>query len=166
MSTAASRAISSVKSSESEKIIGFTPSELKAPFMLRCAALCIDYIVLLTFPVAALALSIVLSETTADIGVGPAAWIIGIVLFLINSLLLPMLRGQTVGKMVFGLTIVKANGSAIGVADVIKRNIGGYLVTLLTLGIGFLMGAVNKSGMALHDMLAGTVVVRARKKQV
>ena len=163
MATAASRAVSTVGSGEREKVIGFSPVELKAPFLLRCAALFIDYMLFLALPVVSLAFSIVFGETSADIGVGRLAWITGIILFLLNSVLLPMYRGQSTGKMLLGLSIVRTDGSAPRPADIFRRNLLGYVLTVLTLGIGFLIAAVNSSGRSLHDLVARTVVVRARK---
>jgi uncharacterized RDD family membrane protein YckC len=36
----------------------------------------------------------------------------------------------------------------------------GYPLSLVTLGIGFLLVAVSVHGRGLHDIIAGTVVVR------
>jgi uncharacterized RDD family membrane protein YckC len=44
------------------------------------------------------------------------------------------------------------------------RNTLGYLATLLTLGIGLLMAVVTPSGRALHDYIAGTMVVFGKKR--
>jgi uncharacterized RDD family membrane protein YckC len=40
------------------------------------------------------------------------------------------------------------------------RHTVGYLASLVTLGLGFLLAAFNREGRALHDLIAGTVVVR------
>src|SRR2546425_1151244 len=40
------------------------------------------------------------------------------------------------------------------------RNFIGYPVALLPFGLGFLIVTVNPSGRALHDLIAGTIVVR------
>lgn len=165
MASAASRAISTNKSSEAEKIVNFSPEALKAPFALRCAALSIDYILLLVFPVGWLAAGKLLGET-GTVAIGTTIWVVGIVFFLANFLVLPLFRGQTIGKMVTGLTILNLDGTDIGFSAVLRRNVLGYLATVLTLGIGFLIVAVNSSGRALHDYTAKTIVVRGRKTQV
>ncbi len=165
MALAAQRAIAANKPSGIEKIVDFAPERIKAPFILRCAALCIDYIVLLVIPVSWLVLSKLLSETPGDVTIGTVGWLIGFILFIVNFLALPLLRGQTIGKMTLGLTILRLDGTGIGIGDVVRRNVLGYLVTVLTLGIGFLIAAVNTSGRSLHDFIAGTVVVRGRKTQ-
>lgn len=166
MATAATRAISTAKSGKDKRVAGFSPAALKAPFFLRCAALFIDYIVFLALPVLWLAFSTIFSETAADIGVGRFAWIAGTALFLLNSVLLPMFRGQSIGKMVLGLRIVGTDGSAPRAGDILRRNVLGYGLTILTFGVGFLIASVNSSGRSLHDLVGRTVVVRARKTLV
>ena len=165
MSSLAQRVISPVSPSETEKILNFSPKALRAPFFLRCAALCIDYIVLLALPVGWLVLAKLLSET-GSITISGTVWVLGVILFLVNFLLLPLLRGQTIGKMLVGLTILNLDGSQVALIGLLKRNILGYFVTILTLGIGFLISAVNTSGRSLHDFIAGTIVVSGRKTQV
>lgn len=164
MAQAPTRAVA-IKKTNTETIVDFSYERLKAPFLLRCAAFCIDYMILLALPV----LWYILSGLFSDSGtmtIGPAVWAIGILLFLADFIVLPLFRGQSVGKMLFGLTILKTDGRRLDFLDLIKRNILGYLVTAITFGIGFLISAVNASGRSLHDFIGGTVVVRARKAQV
>lgn len=163
MASAATRAITATKPSGMEKIVDFAPERIKAPFVLRCAALIIDYIVLLSMPVSWLIVSKLLSGTPGDVGIGATGWVLGFVLFIANFLLLPLMRGQTIGKMALGLTVVNLDGTNVEIISVIRRNLVGYLATVLTFGIGFLIAAVNTSGRSLHDIIGGTVVVRGRK---
>lgn len=165
MAAAATRAISTNKASEAEKIVNFSPDKLRAPFSLRCAALSIDYILLLVFPVGWLAAGKLLGGS-GTVAIGTTIWVIGILFLLANFLVLPLFRGQTVGKMLTGLTILNIDGTDIGFTTVLRRNVLGYFVTILTLGLGFLIAAVNSSGRALHDLIGGTVVVRGRKTQL
>ena len=157
---------SSVSSSyRSEKVVDFTPIELQAPFFLRCAAIFIDYMVLLAIPAGWLLIETLLGDGTKAT-VGKTVWIIGIIFWLANFLLLPLLRGQTIGKMLTGLTIVNLDGTRVGIGSIVRRNIFGYIITVATLGLGFLFAAVNTSGRALHDIIAGTIVVHGRKKRL
>ena len=165
MAAAASRAISTRKSTEAEKIVNFLPEAVKAPFALRCAAISIDYMLLLAFPVGWLAAGKLIGETGA-VAISTTIWVIGIVFVLADFLVLPLFKGQTIGKMLTGLTIVNMDGTDIGFGTVLRRNVLGYLATTLTLGLGFLLSAVNSSGRALHDLAAGTIVVRGRKTQL
>lgn len=161
----ASNAQSVSSSYRSEKVVDFAPIELQAPFFLRCAAIFIDYMVLLAIPVGWLVIEILLGDGTKAT-VGSWVWTFGIIFWLANFLLLPLLKGQTIGKILTGLSIVNIDGTKIGIGGIIRRNIFGYILTVATLGFGLLFAAVNTSGRALHDIVAGTIVVRGRKKQL
>jgi uncharacterized RDD family membrane protein YckC len=70
-------------------------------------------------------------------------------------------KGATPGKRLLGLAVVAEDGSEpIGLSRAVVRVLG-YLLSGLTLGIGFLMIAFGGSG--LHDRLAGTRVVRRER---
>lgn len=149
-----------------EKIVDFAPERLRAPFFLRCAALFIDYMILLAMPLGWLIWALILSDAGTNFSIGYFLWLLGIGLWLINCIFLPLFRGQTVGKMIMGLTILNLDGTNIDFLGILRRNCLGYLITALTLGIGFLTSAVNVSGRSLHDFIAGTVVIRGRKRQL
>ncbi|MFT3745376.1 MAG: RDD family protein [Pyrinomonadaceae bacterium] len=165
MASAAQKAIASNKTSDAEKIIDFSPEALRAPFALRCAALCIDYIVLVIFPAGWLTLGRLLGEGNPT-SIGTSVWVVGIAFFAANFLLLPFLRGQSIGKMLTGITILNADGTNLSFGRLFIRNTIGYLITLLTGGLGFVIAALNTSGRTLHDLLSGTIVVHGRKKQL
>lgn len=150
----------------SERIVDFSIENLKAPFFLRCAALFIDYMALLAVPLGWLLWERSFGDAGVNAAIGGTVWSIGIIFWLLNFLVLPLLRGQTLGKMLTGLTIVKIDGSYVGLGGIIRRHIFGYLATALTLGIGFLISAVNNSGRSLHDLIAGTIVIRGQKRQL
>jgi uncharacterized RDD family membrane protein YckC len=151
---------------EMEKIVDFAPERLRAPFFLRCAAVAIDYMVFIMLPVAWLMFSEILSDSPSGVSVAAISWYLGVILSIVNLLVLPIWKGQSVGKVVAGLTIVKMDGSRPGIRTLIFRNLLGYAITLLTFGLGFLVSAVNNSGRALHDYLGGTTVVRGRKSRL
>jgi uncharacterized RDD family membrane protein YckC len=68
-------------------------------------------------------------------------------------------RGQTPGKMLLGLKIIRTTGEEVGYGRALVRWIGQCL-SLLLFGLGFLMVAFSRRKQALHDKLAGTHVVR------
>ena len=150
---------------EADKIVNFSPERLKAPFFLRVAAFCIDYIILIGLPIAWLVATKFFGEPGSQ-GISNFIWVIGAILLIVNLLLFPLLRGQTVGKMITGLTIVNSDGTDLRLGGIFRRNVIGYLITVATLGVGFLISGINSSGRALHDFLGGTVVVRGRKVQL
>jgi len=162
MAAVVERALTNNKHGVEERIVEFSMDRVKAPFLLRCAALLIDYLLLLLLPASWLIISGWLDETgVRSIGIG--VWIIGLIVFAINFILFPLIRGRTIGKGLLGLTILRSDGSSLNFQSLIWRNIVGYALTLLTGGLGFLLSAVNASGRALHDFVGGTVVVRGRK---
>jgi len=68
-------------------------------------------------------------------------------------------RGQTPGKMVMGIKIIKTDGSPIGIGRAILRYVG-YLVSTIIICIGYLMIAWDSKKQGLHDKIAGTYVVK------
>jgi Mce-associated membrane protein len=135
----------------------------RAPFALRCGALLVDY----TFVAAIAAGSTLLARMlgggsrTAGGTVMEFGLVTALVLALLDFIVLPGLTGWTLGKWVTGLRIERHDGERAGFLRMLLRHTVGYLLSLLTLGLGFLLAAFNREGRALHDLLAGTVVVRA-----
>jgi uncharacterized RDD family membrane protein YckC len=164
MATAADTVIPA-KNTEADKIVDFSPERLKAPFFLRVAAFCIDYMILIGLPIGWLVATRFFGEPGSH-GISNFIWVIAAILLIVNLLLFPLLRGQTVGKMITGLTIVNSDGTDLRLGGILRRNVMGYLITVATLGLGFLISGINSSGRALHDFLGGTVVVRGRKVQL
>ena len=141
---------------------------LRAPFSLRCGALLIDYIVV----IGVLALATLLARVSGDGGRRGGSFILFVgylttagVAF-INFVLLANLSGRTLGKWVAGLRIERRDGVPLSFGRALVRHLVGYPLTLLTLGLGFLFAAFDPQGRALHDWLAGTVVVRSRAPRV
>lgn len=148
-----------------EKVNTFSPATLKAPFFLRIAAFSIDYMLVVAVPVLWLLFSKFFGDG-ANAGLSNTVWLFVVIMWLIDFLLLPIFRGQTFGKMIAGITIVNTDGTPVRLGGLLVRNVIGYLLTILTLGVGFLISAINKTGRSLHDYVAGTVVVYGRKRQV
>ena len=69
-------------------------------------------------------------------------------------------RGQTPGKMVMGIRVVKTDGSSLNSLEAVVRYIGYYINTFL-LFIGWVWAVVDDRNQGFHDKLAGTVVVNA-----
>jgi uncharacterized RDD family membrane protein YckC len=151
----------------SEIVKGFAPEQLKAPFVLRTGAFLIDYILILLIPVVSLLLAKMMSGDTASSltdALGSTGWLIMLLFILTNFVIFPILNGQTVGKMLTGLRIVRMDGKPAAPAMMILRHFVGYPLTLLTLGLGYFIAALNRNGRALHDYIAGTTVVHARRR--
>ena len=152
-----------------EILIGFSPEAVKAPFLLRCGALIIDYIIVVAIPVIGLLLSRLSGNDGAKLlneGLSSAGWLIAVLVGLTNIVLLPMFSGQTLGKIITGLRIVRIDGRAPSIGSIAFRQTGGYLLTLATGGLGFFVSFFSSKGRALHDYLAGTVVIYADRRVV
>ncbi len=70
-------------------------------------------------------------------------------------------RGATVGKMAVGLRVVTENGQRLGFGHATGRYFAKFISAII-LGIGFLMVAFTDRKRGLHDMIAGTLVVKMR----
>ena len=68
--------------------------------------------------------------------------------------------GQTPGKMVFGLKVIRTDGTELGFGRAVLREIVGKLVSWLLLMIGYLMVAFDSRKQGLHDKIAKTYVIR------
>ena len=70
--------------------------------------------------------------------------------------------GQTLGKMATGGRVVRVNGEAIGYGRALGR-LFALILDFITLGIGYLMAGVRSDKRALHDLVAGTRVIKVRR---
>ena len=134
----------------------------RAPFSLRCGAILIDYIVLASI----LAFSTLIARSlgggarSAGSSTETAGLVIAVIVAVLDFGVLAAFRGQTVGKWATGLRIERADGRRIGVGRAVVRHFVGYPLSFITLGLGFLVAAINARGRTLHDLIANTVVVR------
>ena len=64
----------------------------------------------------------------------------------------------TPGKMALGLIITDEHGNRIGAGTAAVRYIG-YMISILIIGIGFIMIGFTEKKRGLHDMIASTQVV-------
>lgn len=70
------------------------------------------------------------------------------------------LMGATVGKRLLGLRVEGPDGGAPGIARSVARAALAVAGTA-ALGAGIVLGLMSRNGRALHDLVAGTSVVRA-----
>jgi uncharacterized RDD family membrane protein YckC len=70
-------------------------------------------------------------------------------------------RGATVGKMALGLRVVDDHGNRLSFLRATGRFFAKYISAII-LFIGFLMVAFTDRKRGLHDIIAGTLVVKAR----
>ena len=133
-----------------------------APFSLRCGAALIDYILL----VGIVAFSTIVARwfgggaRAAGNSAETVGVLISFVVALVNYVLLAGLTGRTIGKWATGLRIEQQDGDVPGIGVALFRHFVGYPLSFVTLGLGFLIAVFSSRGRALHDLIAGTVVVR------
>jgi len=137
-------------------------ARIRGPFSLRCGAILIDYIVL----AAILAFSTLVSRLLGGGARSAGSSSLSVGLFLTVAVaaldlgVLPGLTGLTIGKWATGLRIRRSDGTELGIGRAFLRHFIGYPFSALTLGLGFIIAALNARGRGLHDLIAGTIVVR------
>jgi len=76
-----------------------------------------------------------------------------------------LLWGQTLGKKIVGIRVIRANCQPdLDPSAVILRETVGKLLSFILLLGGFIMAAFGERKRALHDHLAGTVVISYRER--
>ena len=133
-----------------------------AGFWRRFAAYVVDYIVVF----AGSAALVLIASVTGLLPDGAPRWS-AIVLagyFLYCTLLESSSSQATLGKRAFGLTVTSVRGERIGFARAAIRFVA-KLLSLFTLCIGYLLIALTPRRQALHDLIAGTVVVDGARSQ-
>jgi uncharacterized RDD family membrane protein YckC len=68
-------------------------------------------------------------------------------------------RGQTLGKMVMNIKVLRGNGSRISAGYALLRYLG-YFICCLMAGVGFLWIVFDPRKQGIHDKIADTVVVK------
>ncbi|MBS4727944.1 RDD family protein [Mycobacterium sp. SM1] len=126
-----------------------------APWLARAGALAVDVL-----PGATVAVTAVLVALAVPLR-GRWWWVcvsIGAVAVLwttTNRLLLPVLRGQSLGRAVFGITIAHRNGNAVGPWRLLLRDLA-HLLDTAPLLIGWLWPLWDSRGGTFADMLTRT----------
>ncbi len=98
-----------------------------------------------------------------DFEILPVAPLVGFFAILSGGYLIVFIAaaGQTIGKMVTGVRVVGDDGQRVDVAGAVLRT-AGCVVSILTLGLGYLPAFFSGDRRAVQDRIAGTRVIRAR----
>jgi uncharacterized RDD family membrane protein YckC len=87
----------------------------------------------------------------------------GVLILLLQALYWPLMhasaRQATFGKAMVGIQVTHVDGDRISMLRSFGRELA-KLISVLPLGIGFLIAAFTRRKQALHDMIASTLVVR------
>lgn len=65
----------------------------------------------------------------------------------------------TIGKLALGLIVTDMNGEKLDFVKALIRNVSKIVSTVILL-VGYLLAAFTEKKQALHDMIAGTLVVK------
>ncbi len=131
-------------------------------FWIRVVAYIIDAILLSVasgIVGAALGVNIFVSDWS---NYDPTANLVSLVIsWLYFALLESSERGATVGKMAVGLRVVTSDGQRLSFMNATGRYFAKFISAII-LGIGFIMVAFTDKKRGLHDMIAGTLVIKVR----
>src|SRR5262245_3080965 len=117
---------------------------LHAPFSLRCGAILIDYIILVSLLVVSTLIARMLGggARAAGSSAETAGILITIATAVLNLGVLPGLTGLTLGKWATGLRIERIDGGDLGFGRAVLRHFVGYPISFAVLGLGFLMAVL------------------------
>jgi uncharacterized RDD family membrane protein YckC len=133
-------------------------------FWRRFFALIVDAIIIY-IPVLLLATSLGIGEVdTGDgsfsVNLGGEGILLNLaVSVLYDTILLTLLNGRTIGKLLFGMHVVGANGRRISFGQALGRSLMKQ-VSFAALGLGCLWVAFDRNKQGWHDKVANTFVVR------
>lgn len=96
----------------------------------------------------------------------PVIWVTsGLVISLAYWLGFWVWRGQTPGKMALGIKVIRTDSSPVKWQCALCRFLG-YIVSVVTLFIGFIWVAFDSHKQGIHDKIADTYVVKLPVRQV
>jgi uncharacterized RDD family membrane protein YckC len=150
-----------------ERVVDFDPVAVTAPFALRCGALIADYLIVIVIPAGFLLISRASGNDGTSLinsGFNDIGWLTGLLIGFVSFLLLPVATGKSFGKMATGLRIVTKDGMEPSVKRMVARQLVAGVLFILTAGLSFFLSALTGSGRALHDFIAGTMVIYADKR--
>lgn len=133
-----------------------------AGFWIRLAAHLIDFILLnsVEYGLETLVTHALGLSAVAQQGVG-VVLTLGLCYFYYVEI--PMRRGTTFGKQIFGIVVIDAKTGGLFTRKQATIRFCSYLISYAMVGCGFLMAAFHPQKRAFHDLLAGTVCIRRKK---
>jgi uncharacterized RDD family membrane protein YckC len=145
-----------------QRVVRTKRERLRAPFSLRCGAILIDYVIFVAIVAFSTLVARMLGGGARAAGTSSetAGILIAIVIAVLDLGVLAGLTGFTIGKWATGLRIERSDGAPVGIGRAFLRHFVGYPISFLTLGLGFVVAAFSTRGRTLHDLIAGTLVVR------
>ncbi len=149
------------------ELLGFkysvTAPQYFATMDTRLIAIAIDYLIVILVCAALTLLFVSLAGTQFLRGVILAAGFttVFIAKFLYACFMESSVKQGTFGKYWLGIKVCDEQGLRLDFLKAFIRNLA-KLFSILTLGIGYMMGFFSKKQQCLHDRIAGTLVVKDR----
>jgi uncharacterized RDD family membrane protein YckC len=91
------------------------------------------------------------------------AWVAGLAVLAAYQPFFWVRNGATPGMQLFGIRLTRPDGSGVGPARAVGRELA-MVASALPLGLGFAWAARDPRGQAWHDRIAGTVIVTAGRE--
>lgn len=152
-----------------------TPENIEIEYKLaalgsRTAAAAIDVLIQLTLIGLILIIVLLLGFTPSDLYNEYKSWVVAIsllLIFFINYgyfiIFEMIMNGKTLGKKIFGLRTIRANGQPIGFKHSVIRNL--FRMIIDNYGIGIILIFFTKAHKRLGDYLGSTIVIIEEKKE-
>lgn len=135
-----------------------------AGFSRRCGAFLLDYILALFIPAIMLVLAVFVKRRMGETSLAHTLVLIGylaaLAVILFNLIYSYARYGQSLGKRLMGLRVVRTDGQPPTYQTAILRHLVGYPLSFLVLGLGWLWMFWDERQQCWHDKLAKTVVIR------
>lgn len=99
------------------------------------------------------------------IGIWTLSGIVHFIVFYLYFLLMTKFFNQTIGKMIFGLKVIRKDGKALTWMDLVFREVVGRFLhrVFWFTGLLYLVVAFTPEKKGIHDMIADTRVVLTRR---
>ena len=139
--------------------------QAKAGFWIRSVAYILDFFLLGTVQ---LVLSLLIDQvigllgivTEGDPAVNLVIWLFGASLSIGYAVFFTGYCGQTPGKMVLRIKVIRTDGGPVSYSRAALREVLGKFISSILLGIGYLMVAFDSQKQGLHDKIADTYVIK------
>ncbi|WP_207957955.1 RDD family protein [Streptomyces sp. YIM 98790] len=141
-------------------VLGLQPAKLLS----RALAIAIDLAVLLA---GYYLVTLVLLSAVQDLGFAASAatatGLLALILVGVPVAVETLSRGKSLGKLIFGLRVVRGDGGPVRFRHALVRGLVGVVEILLTTGsVACIASLVSERGRRIGDVFAGTLVVRER----
>ena len=132
-----------------------------AGFWIRAVALAIDVVVfaLVQLSFGTLAARLAGPGAGGETSSHPSVALFTLLFTAAYTTVLHVVAGQTIGKSLVGIRVVGTDGALLTAGPALLRYLAYYL-SLIPLGLGFLMAGMRRDRRALHDLIAGSRVER------